>query len=186
MSDSVDSQERSLASGELGTPYELQVLKALRQIIRAVDLHSRRLVAQHDVTGPQLICLLTLAESEPLTPSTIALEVHLARSTVNGILDRLEAKQLVTRSRDEVNRRHVLVYLTDRGRALTRAAPSPLQDTLATALTQLPKNEQAEIAHSLKRLVELMHAESVDAAPILETGNIAPNPTIRTHNKDQK
>ena len=42
------------------TRYDLRVLTALRQIIRAVDLYSRQLLGQHKVTGPQLITLLTV------------------------------------------------------------------------------------------------------------------------------
>ena len=40
------------------TRYDLRVFQSLRRIIRAVDLHSRKLSAQHRITGPQLMCLL--------------------------------------------------------------------------------------------------------------------------------
>jgi DNA-binding MarR family transcriptional regulator len=156
--------------------FDLRVLQSLRRIIRAIDLHSRRLVAQHNVTGPQLVCLLSVKEQAPLTPSAIARHVHLSPSTVIGILDRLEGKGLVRRERDRQDRRRVLVSLTEVGEAVVVSAPSPLQGTLARAMERLPEAEQATLAGSLERIVELMEVRDVDAAPILETGPI-PSPT---------
>ncbi len=158
------------------TRFDLRVFQALRRIIRAVDLHSRKLAAQHKITGPQLVCLLSVAEDEPVTPSAIARHVHLSPSTVIGILDRLDAKGLVSRERDLTDRRLVQVSLTEEGNALVASAPSPLQDTLALAMNELPEAECSAIAESLDRIVEMMEVRHIDAAPILETGPIDPTP----------
>lgn len=152
--------------------YDLRVFQALRRIIRAVDLHSRKLSAQHKITGPQLVCLLAVEEHEPVTPSAIARHVHLSPSTVIGILDRLEAKGLTRRARALKDRRLVQVSLTEPGKALAVSAPSPLQDALAREMNELPEVELAEIAGSLDRIVEMMEVRHLDAAPILETGPI--------------
>jgi DNA-binding MarR family transcriptional regulator len=156
------------------TRFDLRVVQSLRRIIRAVDLHSRKLLAQHDITGPQLVCLLSVEEHERMTPSAIARHVHLSSSTVIGILDRLQAKGLVQRERDLKDRRLVQVALTEQGKALVTSAPSPLQDTLADAMNDLPVSEKATIAESLDRIVEMMEVRHIDAAPILETGLINP------------
>ncbi len=154
------------------TRYDLQVLKALRRIIRAVDLHSRKLSAQHNITGPQLVCLLAVEEHESMTGGVIARHVHLSSSTVNGILDRLEAKGLVWRERDLKDRRLVHVSLTEPGKMLVKSAPSPLQDTLREAMNELSEAEQATIGEVLDQIVEMMEVQNIDAAPILEAGPI--------------
>ncbi|MFQ5528124.1 MAG: MarR family winged helix-turn-helix transcriptional regulator [Thermoanaerobaculia bacterium] len=156
------------------TPYDLRVFQALRRIIRAVDLHSRKLLSQHQITGPQLFCLLSVDGHGPVTPSAIARDVHLSPSTVIGILDRLEAKGLIQRERDLNDRRLVQVSLTEQGKSVAATAPSPLQDTLAEAMNQLPEAELATIAASLDRIVEMMEVRHIDAAPILQTGPIEP------------
>ena len=46
---------------------ELTILQSLRRIIRAVDIHSRKLVAQYGITGPQLVCLVTLCDEGAMT-----------------------------------------------------------------------------------------------------------------------
>ena len=162
--------------GEFTTPkipserYDLKILQGLRKIMRGVDIHSRKLVATHDITAPQLICLFTLAEEGPLTQKQIAERVFLSPSTVVGILDRLERKALVLRARDTRDRRRVNVTATAGGKRLVEFAPSPLQEGLARSLTNLPEIEQATIALSLQRIVDLMEIETLDAAPILDPG----------------
>ena len=121
-----------------------------------------------------LVCLLTIGESGPVTLSGLARQVHLSPSTVLGIVDRLSNKGLVRRDRDTKDRRLVQITLTDAGRLLIVDAPSPLQDTLAEAMGELPDDQQATIARSLERIVEMMEVRHIDASPILETGPIAP------------
>jgi DNA-binding MarR family transcriptional regulator len=154
------------------TRYDLRLLQALRQIIRAVDLHSRRLLRQHQITGPQLICLLTIDEYEPVTANAIAGHIHLSPSTVIGILDRLETKGLIRRERDRKDRRLVHITLTEQGKSLACNAPSPLQDALVAAMDKLSETELTVITESLERIAGLMQMGHADAAPILETGPI--------------
>lgn len=149
---------------------DLRVLRSLRRIFRAVEQYSRKLASEHHVTGPQLVCLLTVVEHGPLTGIEIARRIQLSASTVVGILDRLEDKGLVVRERDSKDRRRVGVTATPDGRMLAERAPSPLQEQLARALARLPEPEQTAIALSLERIVRLIEAEDIDASPMLETG----------------
>ena len=152
--------------------YELRILQSLRRIIRAIDIHSSRLAQQHNITGPQLGCLMVIAQSGPLASRKLAEEVYLSPSTVVGIVDRLERKGLVLRERDTRDRRLVHLSITPAGEKLIADTPSLLQDTLAKALLELPELEQVSITMALERLTELMEARHIEAAPILETGKL--------------
>ena len=153
-------------------PFELQIVQSLRRIIRATDLYSRRLEQAHHITAPQLICLLAAANSEDITVTELAREVYLSPSTVVGILDRLEHKGLIARSRNSKDRRVVIISVTEKGRELSRTAPVPLQDSLSEALKKLTRQEQAQITDSLSRLVSMMEIMEVKAAPMLTAGPI--------------
>jgi DNA-binding MarR family transcriptional regulator len=152
------------------TSYDMRVLQSIRRIIRAVDLHSRRLSVLHNITGPQLACLLAISEYGTLTESSLAREVHLSPSTIVGILDRLEQKEMVLRKRSSRDRRVVNIEITAKGMELVNSVPSPLQETLARALQGLPEIEQVSIALSLEKIVALMEAQGIDAAPAPGTG----------------
>ncbi len=152
--------------------YELRILQSLRRIIRAVDIHSNKLANLHNITGPQLWCLLAVREHGPLTSKNLSKEVYLSPSTVVGIIDRLEKKALIVRDRNIQDRRQVYISITSKGEKLVTDTPSLLQDTFARALLALPEAEQISITMALEKLTELMEAQQIEAAPILETGNL--------------
>lgn len=152
--------------------YDLKILQSLRKIIRSVDLHSRKLSMQHDITTPQLITLLAIIQNGSSTIASISKYVHLSPSTLVGIIDRLEAKKYVIRQRSDKDRRQVMISATKEGKVFSKKAPSPLQETLAKELKKLTDLEQATISLSLERVVELIEAKEIDAAPILQSGSI--------------
>jgi len=59
--------------------------------------------------------------------------------------------------------------LSDKANSLLEIVPTSPHDGLLRALKSLPENELNAIAKSISKIVELLGAESVDAAPILET-----------------
>ncbi|MCK9173209.1 MAG: MarR family transcriptional regulator [Desulfuromonas thiophila] len=146
----------------------LRMLRALRPIIRAVDVSSHRLAGQHNITGPQLDCLLTLRELGPLTSAVLARRLYLSPSTVVGIVDRLEEKGLLQRERDRRDRRQVYLSLTAAGTQLTAQAPTVLQDRLAQALAALPLEERQNLTLALERLALLFQPESLTALTHLQ------------------
>jgi DNA-binding MarR family transcriptional regulator len=146
-------------------PYEERILRALRRITRALDLHSRQLAGSFGLTGPQLVCLRALDALGPLTPSQLARHVDLSQATVTGIIDRLEASGLVARARNVDDRRRVTVRLTDEGNELVKKAPSPLQDRFLAQLAGLPEDEQEQLLAALTRVVAMMGVEALEAVP---------------------
>lgn len=148
---------------------EDDILRSLRRISRAIDLHSRYLASTFGLTGPQLVVLRALGQQGLATPSELAKDVSLSQATITGIIDRLSARQLVTRERTSKDRRLVTVRLTDAGRALIEQAPSPLQERFVARLASLAESEQREIRDHLHRIVQMMDSEELDAAPVLSS-----------------
>ena len=148
--------------------YDLRVLNAIRQVIRAADLDSRKLAAEHHITSPQLMCLMAVVEKDSDTAIDIAARIHISPSTLVGVLDRLESKGFIARERSQEDRREVLVTATSAGREFAAHTPFPLQHSLHRALRQLSEEERKELANWMERLVDLMGAREVAADPMLE------------------
>jgi DNA-binding MarR family transcriptional regulator len=147
---------------------DLRILNAIRQIIRAADVDSRKLAAEHDITSPQLMCLMAVVERGTTTATEISMRIHLSESTLVGVLERLEGKGLVHRVRDLADRRIVRISATEEGRRLALKTPYPLQFSLNRALRQLSARERDQIADWMERLVDLMGAREISAGPMLE------------------
>jgi len=140
---------------------------ALRQIVRAIDLHSKKLVQRHGVTGPQMVVLKKLAESAPLPVGELARQANLSQATVTDILARLERRGLISRMRSDTDKRRVLVTMTSEGDELLQSAPPLLQDGFVNAFKELPSWEQTSMLATVQRLAAMMNAEHLDAAPLL-------------------
>ncbi len=149
-----------------------EVLITLRRLIRATDLHSKQLVKTAGITAPQLLLLRAIHDQGEVTIGEIANEVSLSQATVTTILDRLEKRELVYRVRSNRDKRKVHAYLTEAGRDLLQNAPLPLQEHFIRQFKDLKNWEQTMILSSLQRVVQMMDAQHLDAAPMLDVGDL--------------
>jgi len=148
-----------------------QVLVTLRQIIRAIDLHSKKLERESGLTGPQLLVMQLIATYDEVTSGVIAREVSLSQATVTTILDRLERKGMLKRERSAYDKRKVLVSLTEEGAQALQRAPTLMQESFIRAFNQLESWEQSLILSSLQRVSDMMNATDLDAAPLLDSSD---------------
>lgn len=146
------------------------VLVSLRRIIRANDLHSRKLGKETGLTTPQLVVMRAIQEADGPTVSEVSRVVSLSQATVTNILNRLEDHDLVRRHRSEKDKRRVNLALTALGRKLLKTAPTPLQEGFVARFNQLQDWEQYLIVSSLARIAAMMDADDLDAAPLLAPG----------------
>ena len=116
---------------------------------------SRRALPGSDVTPRMLGVLQHLAASGPLTVGEQAAHLRLGKATVTELVDRLEARGLVARMRDERDRRRVFVWLTDAGRERAAAHPRVLEDELLVeAVARMRPEQRAHLIEGLRALVE--------------------------------
>ncbi|MEW6166158.1 MAG: MarR family transcriptional regulator [Pseudomonadota bacterium] len=155
-------------------PDILQLVGALRRIGQSLDTHSKTIEADAGVTLPQLLLLEALhAEPEPPTAGRLAQRVSLSQGTVTSILDRLEARGLVRRTRSEADRRRVLVQLTVAGRSAHAAAPPLLHADFIRGFSMLAADERGRLLDAVDRIAEMMRAAG-DPSPLSqETAQIA-------------
>lgn len=149
------------------------VLIAIRKIIRATDIHSRRLTKTVGLTAPQLLVLQAIRDLGAVAISRLSTEVSLSQATVTTILDRLEKRGYVSRQRSEQDKRVVHALLTDAGREAVSSAPTPLQEAFSVRFEQLQDWEQSLILSALQRVAAMMDADEIDASPFLELGDLA-------------
>jgi DNA-binding MarR family transcriptional regulator len=150
-----------------------EVLISLRQIIRAIDLHSKKLSKESGLTGPQLLLMRSIRELGQVTIKELSKHTNMSPATATTILDRLERNGHVERVRSKTDKRKVHAHLTERGAELLRAAPLPLQENFIKKFQDLEEWEQSLLLSSVQRIASMMNAESYNVAPVLELGNIA-------------
>jgi DNA-binding MarR family transcriptional regulator len=147
-----------------------QVLVALRRIIRAVDLHSKYLAQRYGLTGPQLVLLQEIVHSQPVSTGALAQRISLGQATVSSILDRLEKRGLVKRSRSEKDKRRVMNEVTDNATRILEQSPSLIQQHFVTEFGKLDDWERSLLLSTLQRVARMMNADELEASPVLVSG----------------
>ena len=131
-------------------------LRRLQQIAVAVFMQE---TAAHGVTPVQYAVLHTLAEQPGVDQRTLAARVSFDTSTIAGVLDRLEARGLLTRSFSPEDRRVRLLHLTSEGEAqLAQLTPQMLQ-AQQRMLEPLSAAERKTFMALVRRVVE-HHAQA--------------------------
>ena len=96
-----------------------------------------------------------LAGSGPLTIGEQAAHLGIGRATATELMDRLEAKGLVERIRDERDRRRVFVWLTKEGQSRLEGLPDQhRRDPFVAAVAALDVKTRRQIVSGLAKLLE--------------------------------
>lgn len=145
-------------------PYSKRIVFALRKIMQQMDYHSRNLDKKYGITIPQLVCLYEIYEKGVMTLSVLSKHVHLSSSTLVGIIDRLEEKDLVIRTRDTEDRRVIFIEITQKGKMFVSTSPHLLHNQLDEKFKATSEAEQILVANSLDILVEMLSLDMRNGA----------------------
>lgn len=126
--------------------------KILRNISSAVYAEGREELEELDLTPPQLDVLARLYSYGETTQTSLAQELYLAKSTVSGILDRLEKRGLVRRDRREKDRRTSIVTLTPRGEVVLRRIIERRAAFIHKLIDPLPTDEIWKVLEVLEKM----------------------------------
>ena len=91
----------------------------------SVFLKMTEKLSAFEITPVQYAVLYCLWENDKRSPKEIAERLKLENSTISGILERMEKKELIKRSISKEDRRFIQVILTKKGASLK-------EDVLAT------------------------------------------------------
>ena len=149
------------------------LMRAIRRITRAVDVQSKRVTRASGLTIPQIVILQSLHDRGALSTGGLASEISLSAPTVTTVLDRLEGRGLVRRTRKPEDRRIVLTALTDRGREVLSQAPTLMHDEFLTAFAGMDDDAQIRLVAALRTLADLMDTGPLNGNLLLDEGEPA-------------
>lgn len=136
-------------------PLEDHLCFAIYSAGMAIQRAYKPWLEQLGLTYPQYLVMNVLWAQDAQTVGSIAKKLALESSTLTPLLKRLEAAQLVYRTRNPDNERQVVVELTAPGRAL-KAQAGCVGEALLAASRQSPK-ELGELNAKLKRLRDAIY-----------------------------
>lgn len=132
------------------------IIDDIRRLFYVLAEQSRKAEQETGLTGAQLWVVKMLEEGSPMKVTELARRMYLHPATMVGLLDRLEAKSLVQRSRSDKDRRVVHITITEQGRELVRNSPEVAKGLLVKGLEPLPEKKVRVISDGLEQIVNIL------------------------------
>jgi MarR family transcriptional regulator, organic hydroperoxide resistance regulator len=122
--------------------------------------HFAQELSTRGLTIPQFFTMVSIHRCERgCTMGMLADETHQCSATMTGIIDRLLKMKLVERTRNENDRRLVMVNLTKAGRDILREALDKRLERLRAVLKHFDKDRRTQALQSFKLYVTLTEEE---------------------------
>ncbi|HEY9898415.1 MAG TPA: MarR family transcriptional regulator [Pantanalinema sp.] len=130
----------------------MRPLRALAEAYNAFAGAGARNMEAMGLTPAQFDVLATLGDTAGMTCKQLGEGTMITKGTLTGVLDRLEAKGLIRRTRGEQDCRQVFVRLTPEGEAVFQQTFQPHVDFLGSRMAHIPPEHQRQLTELLREL----------------------------------
>jgi DNA-binding MarR family transcriptional regulator len=115
----------------------------------------REEIEPYDLTPPQFGLLAFLWQQDGLTQAELSEKGQIDRTTIGGLIDRLEKTGLVERRQHPYDRRAYMIHLTVRGKELE----TPLTECAGRSLEKFARGLNELEVCELRRMLEILRGE---------------------------
>jgi DNA-binding MarR family transcriptional regulator len=130
-----------------------EIVGLFRSLRRHLVRGSRAELARSGLTAAQVSVISLLGTQGPMTLGDLSRELELSHSTVSGIVDRLQAKEIVDRRPSPDDRRYVQISLTE---SVAKRAPALANDGPIGRLEAVLKAATADERRRIKEGLGLL------------------------------
>ena len=138
------------------TDYAEEIVNLFKSIRKTYHHYILSQVACHNFTVPQLTVLHELYHHPEITLTQLSERVDLSKSTVSGIVDRLELHGVAKRVKVSENRRIVKISLTEEVSAIQEKQDVIQKNNLAELFKNIDAADLGKMLFGLKQLDNLM------------------------------
>lgn len=131
----------------------------LRRVYKLSLLRLEEALGEEDLSITQWIVLALLANGLASTGRDLSRDMGHDRGAMTRLLDQLEERGLLTRTRDDEDRRICNLRLTDDGLALMHGKTGTIVDTWNDILKDMDRAEVAQMIATLTKLLERLESD---------------------------
>ena len=131
----------------------------LRVICDKIKRHGREVLHGYRMSPPQFEILVSLYFDGELRQLELAKKLHVAKSTVSALLDRLEKGGFIYRRMLPSDKRQSTVSLTFKGLSVIEAVVRRRQELVAKLLGALDEDEREALMGALAKMTLLLETK---------------------------
>lgn len=130
-----------------------------RQLVRRMHAKMEADAAPHGITGSQFFVLKLIHHRGQMTVTAVAEEIGVSLSAVTALVDRLVKAGLVSRSRDEADRRLVRLEATPRGKEVLETCLAGRRKLIEGCLGQLSREELEQLVRVFEKILVIIRQD---------------------------
>ena len=131
-----------------------EVGETVQHLVRVMQLFERDQIKPHGFTTSQAYVLTQLKQTPELTMNELSEKLNAQTSTMTRIVNNLVRDGYVVRSRDESDRRTVVVTLTEKGLEAAGGLEKDIKEYYQKIVAYLPQGQVEEVLKAAALLVE--------------------------------
>lgn len=128
-----------------------EIYKLINRINKKFEKLQRKIIQKENLTTAQYSILQQLWKTDGVQFKTLADACCCSQSTITGIVDTMEKKDIVVRKNNPEDRRSVLVLLTEKGKTLENETPK-MNSILDNCCSGFDPNDVEILTILLKKL----------------------------------
>ncbi|MEL7568671.1 MAG: MarR family transcriptional regulator [Dehalobacterium sp.] len=119
---------------------------------QSVNQVFKDMLSEYDLTPAQYAVLNSLWEQGDMSPGELADAIYIERPAITGILDRLEAKDLIRRVPDSFDRRSINICLTAKAASLKDKILKIVEEAHEYVFKDFSEEQKSELLNMLRML----------------------------------
>jgi DNA-binding MarR family transcriptional regulator len=137
----------------------IEIVKNLKGIMDLFGKAVKSEFKEKNLTSSQVMVIGILSHRKELKTSELSKELGLSNSTVSGILDRLEEKNLIERIRSEEDRRVIKVRINKEFKTSMASKYMGVEEKITNIINKSPNEEIDFILKGLENLRKMLEEE---------------------------
>ena len=139
-----------------------EIIEIFKSIRKAIGCKSEKSAKKYGFTTSQIGVIFHLHMMPSITLQALSEHMNLTKSTVSGIIDRLEKQGVVTREIPKDNRRIVMLSISEefkRNNDICKMKKEFMADFISESIKKANQNEVKKMIDGLKLLSSLLSKE---------------------------
>jgi DNA-binding MarR family transcriptional regulator len=137
----------------------IEVARLLGEVMHLFKHNMKKLLGDAGMSAPQGMVIGLLSKNKKMKITELSSNLCLSNSTVSGIIDRLEAQEMVVRERSKEDKRVVYVSISPNFEDMHKVFHKQMEKNVEKIINQGSPEELRKIYEGLDTLKKLLSAQ---------------------------
>ncbi|EHI99880.1 transcriptional regulator, MarR family [Clostridium sp. DL-VIII] len=137
----------------------IEVARLFQEVMGLFRNNMKKIIKGTGMSMPQGMIMGLLAHNKKMKVTELSNHLHLSNSTVSGLIDKLEAQEMVIRERSEEDKRVVYVSISPKSEELYKNFHKKIEKNIENILSKGNTEELNKIFEGLYILKKLLNEQ---------------------------